>query len=110
MKFHLENDATEGVRVGRDPRTLSEADLEAMGRPAISRGDAIRAKCLECCNRSPTEVRRCGMIDCALWPFRMGTNPYRERRQVSDEQRQAASERFAKARAMRAATVPADGA
>ena len=38
---------------------------------------AIRAKCKDCCGGSEAEVRRCGMIDCPLWPFRMGTNPFR---------------------------------
>lgn len=98
MQPHLEIDATEGTPVGRDPRRLTVADLESFGRPRISRGDAIRAKCLDCCCGSPSEVRRCGMVDCALWPFRMGTDPYRSEREMSDEQRAAAAERLNRAR------------
>jgi hypothetical protein len=63
--------------------------LEALGRPRIARGEAIRAKCLDCCCGSPSEVRRCAALDCPLWPFRMGTDPYRA--PVSEERREAAS-------------------
>jgi hypothetical protein len=88
----------DGTPMGRDPRTLSAADLEAMGRPRISRGDAIREKCLDCCAGAPSEVRRCGALDCALWPFRMGSDPYREASSMSEEQRAAAGERLRQAR------------
>ena len=96
-RAHLEQDATAGCLVGKVPRNLSGADLEAMGRPRVSRGDAIRAKCLDCVCGVAIEVKRCGMLDCALWPFRMGTDPYRA--EMSDERKQAARERFSKARA-----------
>lgn len=38
---------------------------------------AIRAKCLECSNYQPKEVRECIIPDCPLYPFRMGKNPNR---------------------------------
>lgn len=60
MKPHLEYDATAGANIGRDPRKMSVENLEAAGKPRISRGDAIREKCLDCCAGSPAEVRRCG--------------------------------------------------
>lgn len=91
MKPHQEMDRTEDCLVGRDPRTLSSCDLEAMGRPRINRASAIRAKCIEFCAGSPIEVRRCGAIDCALWPFKMGTDPYRA--PISEERRAALEER-----------------
>lgn len=37
----------------------------------ITRGQAIRAKCMECCNFQTQEVRNCENTTCALWPFRM---------------------------------------
>ena len=37
---------------------------------------AIRAKCLDCCVGSPKEVQLCEISDCALYPFRMGKNPF----------------------------------
>ena len=36
---------------------------------------AIRAKCLDCCCGSPSEVRLCPCTDCQLYPYRMGRNP-----------------------------------
>lgn len=48
---------------------------------------AIRAKCLECCCDQVVEVRLCDMTDCPLWPFRMGRNPYRKKRTLTDEQK-----------------------
>ena len=59
---------------------------------------AIRAKCLDCCCGQRDEVKLCPAKDCPLWPFRMGKNPNRSRN-MTDEQREAAKERLAKARA-----------
>jgi len=59
---------------------------------------AIRAKCLDCCCDQRDEVKLCPATTCPLWPFRMGKNPNRSRN-MTDEQRQAAKERLAKARA-----------
>ena len=38
----------------------------------LTRGQAIRAKCLDCCGGQKAEVRRCHIRDCPLWPYRMG--------------------------------------
>ena len=57
---------------------------------------AIREKCLDC-NYNAYEVKLCPAKDCALWPFRFGKNPYLKR-ELTEEQRQAAVERLAKAR------------
>ena len=34
---------------------------------------AIRKKCLDCSCFQPKEVRLCPVIDCACYPYRMGT-------------------------------------
>lgn len=47
---------------------------------------AIRAKCLDCSCDSSEEVRNCPVIDCALYPFRFGKNPFITRT-YTDEQR-----------------------
>ncbi len=99
MKPHQEQHA-DGTPQGRDPRRMSVEDLQACGLERQSRGDAIRAKCLDCCSGAPSEVRRCGDIACPLWPFRMGTDPWRERREMTDEQRQEIAERFRAARSV----------
>ena len=55
---------------------------------------AIRAFCLDCCGGSTSEVKLCTSIKCVLYPFRLGKNPYRTRREMTDEQKAAAAERF----------------
>lgn len=55
----------------------------------------IREKCLNCCVNQPSEVRLCHIEDCALWPYRMGKNPFHGRT-MTDEQRQAATQRLKK--------------
>jgi len=38
---------------------------------------AIRAKCLDCSGFQPSEVRRCEIAECTLFPYRLGKNPNR---------------------------------
>ena len=38
--------------------------------------DAIRRKCIDCTAGFAPAISGCEMIDCALWPFRMGKNPF----------------------------------
>lgn len=59
---------------------------------------AIRAKCLDCCY-SAAEVKLCVAENCPLYPFRFGKNPFRTKREMTDEQREAAKARLAEARA-----------
>lgn len=54
---------------------------------------AIREKCLDCCMGQHSEVRSCHIADCALWPYRMGKNPFHVRR-MTNEQKQAATKRL----------------
>ena len=98
LKSHQERHDDGGVS-GKDPRTLSPADLEAMGIKHLTPIEAIRAKCLDCMVGSVIEVRRCAMKDCPNWSYRLGTNPWIAKRELSDEQRAAAAERFKQVRA-----------
>jgi hypothetical protein len=96
---HTEPTTLEGAEalIGRDPRKMTEAELNALGhhkRPVL---DAIREKCIDCCGGMVAEVRRCRMVDCALWPYRMGTNAFRHR-DLSDQQRAEMGERLRVAR------------
>lgn len=59
---------------------------------------AIREKCIDCCCGQLAEVKQCPSVRCALHPFRMGKNPYRARREMTVEQRQAAIDRLSKIR------------
>ncbi len=38
----------------------------------ITRGKAIRLKCLDCCCGNSAEVRRCPAHNCPLWRYRLG--------------------------------------
>lgn len=84
--------------VGRDPRKMTVAELEAVGhrkRPLLR---VIRENCIECAGGSEAEVRRCRISVCPFWPYRMGTNPFHVGRELSEEERAAAAERLQAAR------------
>lgn len=85
-------------KIGRDPRTMPRTDLEALGHKPMTVLEALRARCIDCCAGSAQEVRKCTAVDCPSWPFRMGWNPWRERKEMSDEARAALGERLAVAR------------
>lgn len=40
---------------------------------------AIRARCVQCCVGQLGEIKNCGATTCALWPFRLGENPYNKK-------------------------------
>ena len=47
-------------------------DKEIFMQERITRGKAIRLKCLDCCGGNSAEVRRCPCQHCPLWRYRMG--------------------------------------
>ena len=59
---------------------------------------AIRAKCIDCSTGSMKEVRECVMLDCPLYPYRLGKSPNRKPRILNDEEREALRQRMAKMR------------
>jgi hypothetical protein len=79
----LPNGETEGL----DPRGMSRSLLAEIGHMQTPLSKVIRAKCLDC-SQSASEVHRCTAVDCALWPFRTGINPFRAER--SEAQKAAA--------------------
>jgi hypothetical protein len=64
-----------GEKVGKLPGSCDTDDLRALRHPE-SPIRAIRANCLSCSGGSPSEVRKCTAVGCALWPMRMGVNPF----------------------------------
>ena len=54
----------------------------------------IRRYCLECCLESPKEVELCPAEGCWLHPFRMGTNPFRAKRELSAEEKAVLAQRL----------------
>ena len=59
---------------------------------------AIREFCLDCCGDSAAAVKGCTATNCALYPFRLGKNPFRNKRELTDEQKEALRVRMAEAR------------
>ena len=94
----LEPCAAEGGNlIGRDPRRMGKAALEAAGFRRMTPLAVIRAKCLDCCAGSAQEVRYCVAVDCPSWPYRMGSNPFRP--PVSEERKAKLRANTLKARA-----------
>jgi hypothetical protein len=87
----------EGELVGRDPREVPSETLSLYHREKNPL-KALRARCLDCCCGVSSEVRKCTAVNCPSWPFRMGVNPFREKRTLSAEQKRAVTGRLAKAR------------
>jgi len=69
-----------GEFIGKDPRNIPISDLRMLGHPE-SPIKAIRANCLDCAG-SMSEVRKCVMHDCPMWPLRMGINVFHKSRNV----------------------------
>src|SRR6476659_10239704 len=91
-RLHQEWDMSKRCLVGRDLRHTTPDELQACGITPQPLLEAIRAKCLDCCCGNDAEVRRCGDVTCANWPYRMNANPFRAKRHLT-ETRRAALER-----------------
>jgi hypothetical protein len=87
------HEADDGEVIGKHP---GDVPLEILSQKFRAQNPlkALREKCLDCCCANAAEVRKCVAVDCALWPFRMGTNPFRKKRELSTEQKRELSERL----------------
>ena len=92
-----------------DTRDLGPEDMAARGFKRISRGDAIRRYCVEVCMcGSRHEVLMCANGGCPLWPFKMGSDPFRDPHTLTDEQKAEAAERLRIARERKAGAPDQD--
>ena len=66
---------------------------------------AIREFCLECSCGQTSEVKNCPVDKCPLYPFRFGKNPYRQRREMSEEEKRVLADRLKEARKSIASSV-----
>src|SRR5262245_45321354 len=87
----------EGELIGRHPSDVPSQTLSLKFRTQNPL-KALREKCLDCCCGNAAEVRKCVAVDCPLWPFRMGANPFRKKRVLSAEERSRIAARLAQAR------------
>lgn len=58
----------------------------------------IRAHCIDCSGGSQSEADNCPCESCCLWPWRLGKNPYKAKRELTEEQKQVLRERLQKMR------------
>lgn len=65
----------------------TKADLAALGHEPMPALKAIRAKCLDCSGGNRAEVEDCLVRRCPLYPFRLGSNPWKA--EPSDARREA---------------------
>jgi hypothetical protein len=87
-----------GEVVGKDPRKMTQDEIKATGHQPMTLAAVIRARCLDCCAGSPNEVRYCVARKCPSWPYRMGTSPWRVKREMSAEEKENLTVRLAEAR------------
>ena len=59
---------------------------------------AIREKCLDCCCGSAAEVKECTIEECPIYPYRFGKNPFRQKREMTEEERKELGDRLREAR------------
>ena len=90
--------ADDSELIGKHPSDVPSQIL-ALNFRAQNPLKAIRETCLDCCCGNAAEVRKCVSGDCPSWPFRMGSNPFRKKRELSSQQKHERAERFARARA-----------
>ena len=77
---------------GRDPREMGTEALRALGHEGVIL-KAVRENCVQCCSGEISEVRRCRLVWCPMWPYRLGENPCNTRN-LTDDQRAAIGERL----------------
>lgn len=80
---------------------LEDTEAEEENTKVMTPMKAIRAKCLDCCGGQYSEVKMCPCTNCPLYDFRLGKNPNRKPRNLTEEQREALRERARKAQAAR---------
>ena len=58
---------------------VATAELyEKLGHGPRNPIKVMRAFCLDCMGEQPSMVRKCTSVGCDLWPFRLGSNPFRK--------------------------------
>ena len=79
---------------------INETIQNTSSEKRISPLKAIKERCIDCSGGSFNEVKVCTATNCALYPFRLGKNPFSKKgkRVLTDDQRKELAERMAKAR------------
>jgi hypothetical protein len=69
----------DGGTAGVAPRDLPRALITEVHTPSPLL-DVMREKCLDCSCYQPSEIAKCTAVACSLWPYRMGANPFSNRK------------------------------
>lgn len=59
---------------------LPAASLEKLGHRKRNPLKAVRGFCVDCMGDQPSQVRKCTSVGCDLWPYRLGKNPFTNRK------------------------------
>jgi hypothetical protein len=90
------------------PESVTEIPAPTVpGTKKLTPLKAIRLKCLDCSGDSKKEVELCPVENCPQWPFRFGTNPFRKKPKLTDEQKQELTDRLTRKEALQT-TPPSD--
>ena len=73
-------------------KTEEEFDREVSENTNVLR--AIKLKCIDCSTYNINEIKECPVNKCPLYPFRLGKNPFRKKKELSEEERNKLSERM----------------
>lgn len=57
----------------------NEKRVVELPKRRISALKSIRLKCMDCCIGQVSEIRACGVVNCPLWNWRLGINPFSEK-------------------------------
>ena len=77
MLEHLDDGVSKAPRSeGFSPRKYSSELLTKAGYSKTSPLEAIKAHCLECSGYSKSEASKCVSVECPLYLYRLGTNPW----------------------------------
>ena len=66
------------------PEKLGVKTLRSIGHKKMPLMSLVRKTCIDCTAGSYSTIRNCEMTSCMFWPYRIGTNPFRKGRELSD--------------------------
>jgi hypothetical protein len=79
-RANAEAEAAEAAKLEGGNKVNYRLVVEKYKAKITNRTSAIRAFCIECSGGMVSEVRVCAVTKCALYPFRMGDDPFRKKR------------------------------
>lgn len=77
---------------------VEKTENEILNKKPNTPQKAIVDFCISCMGYHKSYVKECTALNCPLYDFRLGKNPYRKSREYTEEQREELKERARKAR------------